>query len=423
MRKMLSDAMIAKLAPPAAGRLEIFDSIVPALALRVTATGACSFIVRGRVKGQPAPIRVTLGDAAVMKPAEARRAASDMLKAMRAGTDPRETKRAALVAVEIERKNAFSAVTEEFIEAHVSKLRSAKTNAVALRRYLVGAWGDRPISSITDDDVGEVITAIVEAGYPAQAKRVLAHAKRLFRWASAPARPRTNRLRVNPAINLGGSDFDIVLTPRGRALSNEELRAIWTAAEALGEPFGPLFKLLLLSGQRRGEVARMTWGEIDLGRDRVWNIPAARMKAKRPHEVPLTAAMVEILAGLSERAHDGECVFSTSFGERPVSGFMAAKVRIDKLIAGARAADGLPPLPPWRLHDIRRAVRTGLGALPSVPHDIRELVIAHVPGVLAQTYDLHAYMDEKRQALTLWGERLARIVEPVENVVALRAAR
>jgi integrase len=173
----------------------------------------------------------------------------------------------------------------------------------------------------------------------------------------------------------------------------------------------------MLSGQRRGEIAEMTWSELDLDRDQVWNIPASRMKAKRPHEVPLSPAMVGILTGLRERRH-GDYVFSTSFGQRPISGFSKIKMRLDKLIA-----DDLPALAPWRLHDIRRAVRTGLGAIPSIPHDIRELTIAHVPSALVQTYDLHAYRDEKRQALSLWSERLARIIEPpAGNVVSLRSA-
>lgn len=107
-----------------------------------------------------------------------------------------------------------------------------------------------------------------------------------------------------------------------------------------------------------------------------------------------------------------------------ITGFARPKAQLEKHMAKARAADDLPPLAPWTIHDIRRAVRTGLGAIPSVPHDIRELVIAHVPPVLSQTYDLHGYREEKRQALTLWSERLARIVEPPPaNVVDIRATR
>lgn len=433
MRKQLTETMVNRLAPPAAGRIELFDAIVPGLALRVTANGAKSYVVRGRVKGDKDPRRLTLGDAKVMKLADARQAASDALRAMRAGERPQPPKKAAEEAAERERakaererRNTFEAVAEAFIAEHVSKLRAQKQTASEIRRYLIGAWGPQPISSITDDDVGEVIRQIAEAGKVAQARRVLAHAKRLFRWAAAPARPREERLRTNPTLALSATkDFDIRPAPRQLALSADHLRAIWNAADQLGDPFGPFFRVLLLSGQRRGEVAEITWGELDLDRDQVWNIPADRMKAKRPHEVPLSPAMLALLKDLRERRGPGDFVYSTTWGQRPISGFSKVKARIDKLIAETRAAEGLAPLPAWTIHDIRRAVRTGLGALP-IPHDVRELVIAHVPPALVQTYDLHAYRDEKRQALTLWSERLARLVEPPPaeaNAVPVRATQ
>ena len=431
-RKQLTAQMVERLAPPATGRLEIYDAIVPQLALRVTATGARSFVVRGRVKGEPTPIRLTLGDAKVMKLADARQAASDALRDMQAGTDPREVKRLAQEATEREQANIFAAVAEAFITDHVSKLRSHKHVAAEIRRYLIKPWGERLVSTIDEDDVGEVIRGIAAAGKGAQARLVLAYTKRLFRWAAAPARPRAVRLRSNPALALGArKDFDLTVSRRQTALSHDHLRLIWQAAGELGAPFGPFFRMLLLTGQRRGEVAEMVWSEVDVAREQVWIIPAARMKAKRPHEVPLTPAMVALLTAIAERRGEGDYVFSTSFGERPISGFSKVKARLDKRIAelhadavGAEEA-AKHPLPAWVIHDLRRAVRTGLGAIPSVPHDIRELVIAHVPSTLVQTYDLHAYRDEKRQALTLWGDRLMAIVEPppaADKVIPIRKA-
>jgi integrase len=414
MRKQLTEAMIEKLRPPAGGRLEIFDAVVPALTLRVTPSGSRSFVVRGRIKGQSDPIRVTLGDTRDMKLSDARQAASDILRAMRAGADPREALKAKVAAAERDRTITFNAVAEAFVAEHVVKLRSQKQCASEIRRYLVTAWGDRPIATITVDDVAEVIRRIADAGKLSQAHRVLAHAKRLFRWAAAPGR---SRLAFNPTLGLSAKkDLDIYITPRQVALPHDHLRLMWNAAKTLGQPFGPFFHMLLLSGQRRSEVAEMTWTELDLDREQVWNIPAERMKAKRPHEVPLTLGMVELLKDLREHRGGGDFVFSTTLGERPISGFSKVKDRLDKMIAEMRGAElgnaEERALPAWRIHDIRRAVRTGLGAIPSVPHDIRELVIAHVPPTLVQTYDLHAYRNEKRQALTLWNERLARIVTP-----------
>jgi integrase len=407
MRRQLTKAMIEKLAPPASGRLEIFDAIVPALAVRVTNAGAKSFVVRGRIKGWRDPIRVTLGDALTLDLKDARQEASEVLRACRAGNDPREARAAANHERERQSKNTFAAVAEDFIAQHVSKLRSKDHTEAEIRRYLIAPWGRRPISSITAEVIGECIRAIVDEGKPHMARLVLAHIKRLFRWAAAPGR---TRVQHDPCAALSAKkDFDIAVAPRQVALSRDHLRLIWTGADTLGDPFGSFFRMLLLSGQRRSEVAEMKWNELDLEREKVWLIPASRMKAKRPHEVPLSLAMLSLLLELRGRRGEGDYVFSTSFGQRPVSGFSKAKGRLDKIMA-AQIGEG--SLAPWAIHDIRRAVRTGLGAIPSVPHDIRELVIAHVPPALVQTYDLHAYRDEKRAALTLWSKRLDGIVEP-----------
>jgi integrase len=424
MRKQLTEAMIEKLRPPATGRLEIFDSIVPGLAVRVTTSGAKSFVVRGRIRGRPDPIRVTLCQTRETKLSAAREAASDVLRACRAGNDPREMQKATMESAERQRRDTFATVAEDFISQHVGKLRSKARTEAEIRRYLIAPWGNRHISTITTEDVGKRIRQIVEEGKPQMARLVLAHAKRRFRWAAAPGRSWIN---VNhPCLTLSAKkDFDIIATPRQVALSSEHLRLIWTAAETLGPPFGPFFWMLLLSGQRRSEVAEMRWGELDLDREQVWNIPAERMKAKRPHEVPLTPLMAGLLTDLREHRGRGDYVFSTRLGRRPISGFSKVKGRLEKMIAETRGDLETSPLPAWTIHDIRRAVRTGLGAIPSVPHDIRELVITHVPPALVQTYDLHAYRDEKREALRLWGERLARVVDPspsAGNVLRLVAA-
>lgn len=421
MRKRLTEQMIERLKPPTQGRLEIFDDAVPALAVRVTSNGAKSFIVRTRVKGEKRPIRVTLGDARALKLFDARNEASDILRTCRAGDDPREARRAKVEQAARERGNTFGAIAEAFIQQHVSKLRSKSHTEAEIRRYLIAHWGKRPGSLITMDDVAERIRTIVNDGKPHMARLVLAHCKRLFRWASAVGRSREIRLKNNPCLGITAKDFDIANAPRQTVLTNEHLQLIWKAAGILGEPFGMCIRMLILSGQRKSEVAEMTWTELDLDGERVWSIPAERMKAKRPHEVPLSPPMVELLLALREHRGKGPFVFSTSLGRRPVAGFSKAKIALNEIVAKLYEGEG--PLPTWRIHDIRRTVRTGLGAIPSIPHDIRELVIAHVPPALVQTYDLHPYREEKRQALELWSERLLSIVESAladASVVELR---
>ena len=417
MGKLLTDFTAKNTKPPKIGRLEIFDTGSPGLALRVTSEGHRSFVWRGRIKGRPESIRITIGPALALPLKDAREQARKLYLAALNGDDPREQWRSKAA----EAKYDFKTVAETYITEHVSKLRSKAGTEAEIRRYLIEPWGKRSITSITADDVAEVVRGILEDGKPTAARIVLSHAKRLFRWAAAPGRA---RVKANPAAGLSArKDFDLVTVPRQVALSPEHLALIWKAAEKLPYPAGPYFKMLLLSGQRRSEVSGMKWSELDLDREEVWNIPAERMKAGRPHEVPLSPAMVALLKGLQETRGRGDFVFSTMRGERPIGSFGKLKTILDAKIKEL-APD--TELPAWRLHDLRRTMRTALGAISSIPQDIRELVISHVPSTLVQTYDRHGYRDEKRQALTLWSDRLSQIVNPTpvgENVVTMRAAQ
>jgi integrase len=129
--------------------------------------------------------------------------------------------------------------------------------------------------------------------------------------------------------------------------------------------------------------------------------------------VPLTDEVIAILKGLP-RFKDGDHLFSTTYGDKPVNNFSKAKKRLDELMLAE-----IGKLPPFVIHDIRRTMRTGLSALP-VPDLVRELVIAHAKPGLHKVYDQHSYLDEKRRALELWAGRLRDIVTPPPaNVVTL----
>jgi integrase len=184
-------------------------------------------------------------------------------------------------------------------------------------------------------------------------------------------------------------------------LTDDELRAVWRAA---GEyPFGAFVKMLILTGQRRGEVAGMRWSEVN---GDLWTLPPERMKGDAAHEVPLSGMAVELLESLPH-VGGGDYVFSTTAGQRPISGFSKNKRRL-------RAGNG------WTLHDLRRTVRTRLSGL-GVPDLISELIIAHRRPELHAIYDLHTYREEKREALEKWAARLLSIVEPPpDNVVPLK---
>jgi len=187
---------------------------------------------------------------------------------------------------------------------------------------------------------------------------------------------------------------------------------VWNAALAMDYPFGCIFRLLLLTGQREREIADMSWPEIDLD-GRLLTIPAARIKGARAHEVPLGPLAISVLGSLP-RWNAGDYVFSTTGGAKPVNGFSKAKARID----------GLSGVCGWVIHDLRRTVRTRFSALP-VEDLVRELVIAHARPGLHKVYDQHSWREEKRHCLELWERKLLGIVSPPagENVVQLPERR
>jgi integrase len=182
---------------------------------------------------------------------------------------------------------------------------------------------------------------------------------------------------------------------------------VWDAAERMGFPYGPLFRLLILTGQREREVSDMSWSEGNFDQA-LWTVPSIRMKGARAHEIPLAPAATALLKSLP-RFTAGDFVFTTTDGAKSVNGFSKAKSRIDKL-SGVEN---------WKIHDLRRTMRTHLSALP-VQDMVRELIIAHARPGLHKVYDQHNYRDEKLECLMLWEARLRQIVSPApDNVLIL----
>lgn len=229
--------------------------------------------------------------------------------------------------------------------------------------------------------------------------------------------------RLKPKNLIGKRD------PRDRTLTDDELRAFWRATARVGYPYGPLFRMLLLTGQRKTEVSDALWPEFNID-GALWTVPPQRFKSDAEHRVPLTNDVLALLRTLP-RFKAGEHLFSTTFGKKPVDGFSKAKERLDKVMLeelrkmAAEHGDDAEKvkLPPFVLHDLRRTMRTRLSAL-RVPDTVAEMVIGHGRKGLQRVYDQHKFIDEMREALAAWASRLRDIVEPPPaNVVKLTAAR
>ena len=421
----ITDRLLKSLKPEA-DRYDVMDAAVPGFGVRVSG-GRKTFVLLTRYPHSNNPTRRALGEYGVMSLEEARDKAREWRKLIKKNVDPRAIE-------ERRRQTTFASVADEFIVYIHSKLklRTAAVMEHNLRETFIKRWGARPITEITSSDVSRVIGEAVDRDARYQAFRHFALIRHLFNWAIGTDR---YGLEANPCRRLNTGDLIGERHPRDRVLTDDELRAFWRATERLGYPYGPLYRMLLLTGLRLGEVCGAHWSEFDL-KQREWTIPGARMKKTKrgaqPFMVPLTDAMLAVLSPLP-RFDGGDHLFSHTGGQRPVkpNHFSDVKERLDAMLVeelkqmateAGKDAKRMAPAP-FVNHDIRRTVRTHLSAL-RIGEEVREAVLAHVRPGIKGVYDRHQYIDEKREALTLWNNRLRAIVEPPPaNVVELRAAQ
>jgi integrase len=268
------------------------------------------------------------------------------------------------------------------------------------RLSLADRWGKRRLGDITDSDVIAVLDSI-SARTPILANRLHAVLHKLFDWA------RSKKLvTANPC---GGIERPASEKSRDRVLEDKELRKVWLAADKLGHPYAGIVKLLILTGQRRNEIAGLRWSEVDID-ESVLHLPAARTKNGLAHDVPLSAPAQAVISNLP-RIVDADLVFTIK--RQRVTGFSRAKERLD-------AASGVTD---WTLHDLRRTVASGLQRL-GVRLEVTEAVLNHKSGSTAGivgVYQRHDYAEEKRDALARWADYVDALVSGTKtNVVALR---
>jgi integrase len=419
--KKLTELFAERAPVPAVGRVEYFDAGFPGLALRVTEKGHKSWSLFYRFNGRLR--RFTIGRHPAIKPGQARREATSALERVRQGVDPAEEKRARRDKPPPEAET-FEALAQDYLERHVRKNSATATYQEAKRDLeynVLPKWRNRPIASISRRDATDLIDGLVERGVQIQANRTLARLRALFNWAIEKDR-------------ISGSPVNHMKPPtkeraRDRALTNDEIGWFWQACDEIGWPFGPIFKLLLLTAQRRDEVGGMKWTEIDLDR-RTWTLPRHRTKSDRGHEVHLSDVAIDVLRALpriGRGSNEMDFVFTVT-GTTAVSGFGNAKRRLDFIMAEARRLSlGLseqPKISDWRLHDLRRTAATGMQGLKIAPYVV-DKVLNHSGGTIrgvAAIYNRFEYLDERRTALDAWGQHVRSLVSPSpNNIVKLRA--
>jgi integrase len=261
------------------------------------------------------------------------------------------------------------------------------------------AWGSRSIHEISKRNVIDVVSAIEQRGAPVAANKALKSIKTFFRWCVGRA-----VLDRSPA---DGVPLPAKQVTRDRVLSDAELAQIILAARRIGGPYGDIVELLALTGQRREEVARCTWDEIDV-KARTWKLSSDRTKNAKSHEVHLSD---QVMAILNRANKQGELVFSRS-GNIPFQDFSVAKREID-LLSGVTG---------WRLHDLRRTCVSGMARLGIAPH-VADKILNHQGGTIsgvAAVYQRHEFLAERKEALEKWAAHVRQIIGMAFESNALR---
>ena len=432
MTQALTDAAVRKLKPGTARRV-IRDGAARSLYLVIQPSGHKSWMMRIRHPGGTPAKKIVLGPVDLSgkevsgEPVRgmpltlvgARQLAAQVHRDRAIGRDVISDHKVAKHRRRTEREehsaNTFAVAAKDFIAQHASKkvrrwqeqARLLGLRSEDLRLIPKGCaerWRDRPVAEIDSHDIHAIIDETRRLGAPglqrradgptkSRARAMHACLSKMFSWLV-----QHRRVALNPCASVHRPE---AAEARDRLLSDAEIAKFWTATDIVGAPFGAALKLLLLTGGRLNEVARMTRAELsdDLA---IWSLPSARTKNRRSHIVPLAPLARAVLAGID----DNDCgLIFTSNGVTPISGWSKIKARLDTEMR----------IPPWRIHDLRRTAVTGMAEIGVAPHVI-ELVVNHVSGAragVAGIYNRSELLAERRAALERWSQH-------VEGIVAIR---
>jgi integrase len=383
--------------PPAGNRVHYFagaviqGSKVPrGLGVRVTAGGVRSFVISYRVAHRDR--RYTIGQWPDWSVLAAVKEARLLRQRIDKGDDPLEDRRKQQVAAE----NTFKAICEEFFKRDGAGLRTGDDRKRALERLAYPKLGNRAIEDIRRTDIVRLLDDVADEHGLVMADRLLAYIRRVTNWHAT-----RSDTYVSPIVR-GMARTSSKERARQRVLGDDEIRAVWKAAAASTAPFGRLLQFVLLTGARRAEAAEMEWSELD---GSTWTLPGSRNKTKLDLVRPLSQAALAILPARGASPF----VFPSNRGPGPIAGFL--KFREAFFRASGTAG--------WHVHDLRRTARS-LMSRAGVSTDHAERCLGHVIGGVRGVYDRFEYLDEKRRAYEALAALVDRIVDPQDNVRALR---
>jgi integrase len=310
------------------------------------------------------------------------------------GHDPATTKQEARRGARSRADDTVERLADQFIEQHAkrkTRRNTARATAAAFRNDVLPSWGSRSVHDIARRDVIELLEKIA-ADRPILANRIKAVLSKFFGWLCE-----RDVIAASPCVGVKPPSKEVV---RDRVLSDDELRRLWVASEAVGGPAGAYTKLLILTGQRRSEIASLKWSEID---GDVLALPAERMKGKQAHIVPLSTQAAAIIASMPKIApqvpRPDDFVLGRALGWH----FHHVKQALD-----AHMGD----TPKWVIHDIRRSVASGMARI-GIAVPVIEKILAHKSGTfrgIVGTYQRHSFLPEMAAAMQRWGDYIEDLV-------------
>ena len=386
----LSDLQIKKLAPKKA-RFEISDG--KGLSLRIMPTGTKTWVYRYMIEGTAR--RMTLGTYPAISLSEVREKHSKAMQEVERGIDPGHKKHAEKTA----RKAAptVADLLEEFWEKELGQKKSGKEQKRLMIKDALPAWGSRKVGTITRRDAVLLVDDVRERA-PITANRLQGVLVRMFNFAAE-----RGILEHSPLAGMRKKPEQA----RKRVLTDEELRLLWATLDLDNKAMDIYrvsklaLKMILLTGQRPGEVCGMTWDEIDL--EGFWNIPAERRKGRVAQRVPLSGMTLEIIEQARTYSGESRFVFTSSHKDNePMTSHALSKALL-------RHWQEIGFKESFTPHDLRRTLRTRLAEI-GVDDVVAERVLGHkLQGIMA-VYNRHSYDTEKRQALDKWARKLRQVV-------------
>jgi integrase len=403
-RVHFTDRSLRALKPPARPKqVDYFDASLPGFGLRVSYNGRKSWIVLYRCHGVRG--RLTLGRFDVVPLADAREKARAALKDATNGLDPTARRQRDREAP------TFKQLADRYIDEYAKQRKLTwKKDRRLLEANLIPALGRKKAHMITRAELRAELAKIRNRSAPIEANRTFEVVRKLYNWAVDE-----EVLAENPAFKLPRPANE---TRRERTLTSDELQTLWQALDTASPIVRGVFRLMILAAQRRNEVSRMRWADLDQ-REGWWNVPAELTKTKRPYRVPLTPAMLAIIDELLELKLDPVWVFPRAGGDGPVPETNVTRP-FRKLVKEAGIADFMP-------HDLLHTVTSHMTAMGISEFDVGK--VRHHTARDSKTstarYNHYQYDREKRRALELWNTRLLDIIagnRPGSNVVDLARA-